>query len=157
MRFDRDESRPAAPIAAGPKPSLSRRKFLIAGGAAGGGLLLSFTLPSLLSKAGAATAGSFTPNAFIRIDTAGGVTLTIPQVEMGQGIFTACAMLLADELEVDLTNVQLEQAPADVKLYANPLLGFQVTGGSTSIRAFFQPLRQAGASAADHAGRGRRR
>ncbi|MEX2165931.1 MAG: molybdopterin cofactor-binding domain-containing protein [Methyloceanibacter sp.] len=126
---------------------LSRRTFLAAGAAAGGGLLLSFSLPSLFSPVRADPAGSFAPDAFILIDRDGLVTLSIPQVEMGQGTFTSCPMLVAEELEVDLEQVRVAQAPPSDKLYTNPLVGFQVTGGSTSIRAFFQPLRQAGATA----------
>jgi isoquinoline 1-oxidoreductase beta subunit len=75
------------------------------------------------------------------------VTLIIPQVEMGQGTFTSCPMLVAEELEVDLSQIETAQAPPSDALYRNPLVGFQVTGGSTSIRAFFQPLREAGAAA----------
>ena len=56
-------------------------------------------------------------------------------------------MLIAEELEVDLAQVTLEAAPPDDKLYANPLLGFQVTGGSTSVMAMWEPLRRAGATA----------
>jgi isoquinoline 1-oxidoreductase beta subunit len=96
----------------------------------------------------AAAAASFEPNAFIRIGQDGRVTLTIPQVEMGQGTFTSCSMLVAEELEVDLSQLQVDQAPPNEKLYGNPLLGgLQVTGSSNSIRAFFEPLRQAGAAA----------
>src|SRR5215472_17760671 len=122
---------------------LSRRSFIRASAATGGGLLLGFALPPYPAEA----AEDFAPNAFIRIDSGGQVTLVMPQVEMGQGIYTAQAMLIAEELEVDLATVQLEHAPADDKLYANPLLGFQVTGGSTSVRAFWEPLRRAGATA----------
>ena len=131
-----------------PDISLSRRTVLLAGAAAGGGLLLGFSLPSLVTRmSAAAAAASFEPDAFIRIGQDGSVTLTIPQVEMGQGTFTSFPMLLAEELEVDLSQVTVAQAPPSDKLYANPLLGFQVTGGSTSIRGFYQPLRQAGATA----------
>ena len=63
------------------------------------------------------------------------VTLVMPQVEMGQGTYTSMSMLIAEELEVDLAQVTLEAAPPDDRLYANPLLGFQVTGGSTSVPA----------------------
>ena len=122
---------------------LSRRSFIRVSAAAGGGLLLGFALPPYPAEA----AEDFAPNAFIRIDTGGQVTLVMPQVEMGQGIYTAQAMLIAEELEVDLATVQLEHAPANDKLYANPLIGFQVTGGSTSVRAFWEPLRRAGATA----------
>ena len=125
---------------------LSRRSLLTAGLAAGGGLLLSLTLPKFVGAALAAD-GPFAPDAFIRIGTDGAVTLVMPQVEMGQGTYTSLPMLIAEELEVDLAQVRLEHAPPDDKLYGNPLIGFQVTGGSTSIRAFYEPLREAGASA----------
>ena len=122
-----------------PDISLSRRTVLLAGAAAGGGLLLGFSLPSLVTRmSAAAAAASFEPDAFIRIGQDGSVTLTIPQVEMGQGTFTSFPMLLAEELEVDLSQVTVAQAPPSDKLYANPLLGFQVTGGSTSIRGFYR-------------------
>src|SRR3546814_6628395 len=75
------------------------------------------------------------------------VTLVIPSAEMGQGIYTAEAMLLAEELEVGLDQVRLEHSPPSDALYANPLIGVQLTGGSTSVRAFWTPLRQAGAAA----------
>jgi isoquinoline 1-oxidoreductase beta subunit len=130
-----------------PSTSLSRRTFLLTGAAAGGGLLLGFTLPSPFTVRSARAIGSFEPDAFIRIGQDGSVTLTIPQVEMGQGTFTSCPMLLAEELEIDLSQVQVAQAPPSDKLYANPLVGFQMTGGSTSIRAFYKPLREAGATA----------
>ncbi len=71
----------------------------------------------------------------------------MPYVEMGQGDYTAIPMLIAEELEVDLKQVRLEHAPPNEKLYANPLLGVQATGGSTAIRAAFKPLREAGAIA----------
>ena len=90
---------------------------------------------------------AFAPNAFVRIGTDGRVTLVMSQVEMGQGVYTAMPMLLAEELEVGLDQVQLEHAPPDDKLYANPLLGDQETGASSSVRAFYEPLRRAGATA----------
>jgi isoquinoline 1-oxidoreductase beta subunit len=93
------------------------------------------------------TEGKFAPNAFIRIDNAGKTTLVMPQVEMGQGIYTAVAMILAEELDADFSSVILEHAPANEKLYANPAFGIQATGGSTSVRAFWKPLRAAGANA----------
>ena len=91
------------------------------------------------------TPPAFAPNAFIRIDRQGMVTLVMPMVEMGQGTYTSLPMLLAEELEVGLDQVRLEHAPADNALYANTLLGIQSTGLSTSIRGFWTPLRQAGA------------
>jgi CO/xanthine dehydrogenase Mo-binding subunit len=127
---------------------VSRRTFLVAGAAAGGGLLLGFYLPQRVI-AEAATAGTdvFGPNAFVRIRPDNSVTLVMPQVEMGQGTYTSMSMLIAEELEVDLVQVTLEAAPPDDKLYANPLTGFQVTGGSTSVMAYWEPLRRAGATA----------
>jgi isoquinoline 1-oxidoreductase subunit beta len=127
---------------------VSRRSFLVAGAAAGGGLLLGFYLPHLtLAEAATPDADVFGPNAFVRIDRDDRVTLVMPQVEMGQGTYTSMSMLIAEELEVDLAQVTVEAAPPDDKLYANPLLGFQVTGGSTSVTAWWEPLRRAGATA----------
>jgi hypothetical protein len=94
-----------------PASDLSRRNFLQVGVAAGGGLLLSVSLPALTGKADAADATSFAPNAFIRIESDGQVVLTMPYVEMGQGTYTSIPMLIAEELEVDLTQVRYEHAP----------------------------------------------
>jgi isoquinoline 1-oxidoreductase beta subunit len=89
----------------------------------------------------------FAPNAFIRIDRRGKIVLIMPQVEMGQGIYTAVAMILAEELDAAFDQVMLEAAPPNDKLYANPTFGLQVTGNSNSIRAFWMPLRKAAAGA----------
>jgi isoquinoline 1-oxidoreductase subunit beta len=138
---------PAAASDRSPSASgLSRRGFLQTGAVAGGGLLLSLSLPFASREAEAAD--SFTPNAFIRIGSDGSIVLTMPYVEMGQGTYTSIPMLIAEELEVDLGQVQLEHAPPNEKLYGNPLLaGVQATGNSNAIRAAWQPLRQAGAIA----------
>ncbi|MGK9235298.1 xanthine dehydrogenase family protein molybdopterin-binding subunit [Inquilinus limosus] len=129
--------------------TLDRRGFLKVGAAIGGGLALTVALPPALRPALAETQVShrFAPNAFIRMDPKGLVTLVMPSAEMGQGIYTAEAMLLAEELEVGLDQVRLEHSPPDDAAYGNALLGSQATGGSTSIRAFWTPLRQAGAVA----------
>jgi isoquinoline 1-oxidoreductase beta subunit len=125
---------------------LSRRTFLQSGAAAGGGLLLSLSLPFATGDAEAAE--GFAPDAFIRIGSDGQIVLTMPYVEMGQGTYTSIPMLIAEELEVDLTQVRLEHAPPNEKLYGNPLLGgIQATGNSNAVRAAWQPLRQAGATA----------
>ena len=124
----------------------SRRAFLQASGAAGGALLLGFHLP-LASAANAQAREPFAPNAFIRIDRKGKVTLIMPQVEMDQGIYTAVAMILAEELDVTLDEVRLEHAPPSDALYGNPFFRIQVTGNSNSVRAFWTPLRTAGAGA----------
>ncbi len=126
------------------------RRVLLTGGLAGG-FLLAFHLPLRAENEPVQppddTSGKFAPNAFIRIDQAGHTTLVMPQVEMGQGIYTAVAMILAEELDADFSSIVLEHAPANEKLYANPAFGIQATGGSTSLRAFWTPLREAGASA----------
>src|SRR6202158_2293025 len=124
------------------------RRALLTGGLAGG-FLLAFHLPVRAVNEPVqppdVTDGKFVPNAFIRIDNAGHTTLVMPQVEMGQGIYTAVAVILAEELDADFSSVVLEHAPANEKLYANPAFGIQATGGSTSLRAFWKPLRDAGA------------
>ena len=129
------------------KNRLSRRQFLQVTTAVGGGFLLGLNLPDTIANAGTAS-GSFTPNAFIRIDGDGTITLTMPYVEMGQGTYTSVPMLIAEELEVSLSQVQLEHAPPNEHLYGNPLVGgVQATGGSTTMRAVWEPMRQAGATA----------
>jgi isoquinoline 1-oxidoreductase subunit beta len=131
--------------------SLSRRVLLQNGLA--GGLVLAFQWPlygtpvNEPEQSSDNPNGQFAPNAFIRIDNAGKTTLVMPQAEMGQGIYTAIAMILAEELDADFAQVAIKPAPASNKLYANPLYGFQVTGGSSSIRAFWDKLREAGAAA----------
>jgi isoquinoline 1-oxidoreductase subunit beta len=130
--------------------SLSRRRFLSVSAALGGGLLIGFATGPAVDSAEAAhnvIGQTFTPNAFIRIDPNGQVTLTMSYIEMGQGTYTSIPMLIAEELEVDLKSVHLEHAPPSDKLYLNPLLGFQATGGSTAIRAAWEPMRRAGATA----------
>jgi isoquinoline 1-oxidoreductase beta subunit len=143
---------PAYPVDAGPSgqqhlqaAQRSRRHFLgvSAGlGLAGGGLVLGFTLSARASLASTAVisgdgmasppASDFAPNAFLRIDRAGQISLVIPKVEMGQGVYTSIPMLVAEELEVGLDQVHLEHAPPDAALYSDPNLGGQLTGGSTS-------------------------
>jgi len=127
---------------------LTRRSLLQAGAAAGGGLMLSLRLPFAKGDAEAADADGFAPNAFIRIQGDGQIVLTMPYVEMGQGTYTSIPMLIAEELEVDLKQVSPEHAPPNEKLYGNPLLGgVQATGNSNAVRASWQPLREAGATA----------
>lgn len=142
--------------------SPARRRFMQLGATSGGALLFGFSLfgcnkegdrkeaPPEQAVGQASTHHSATPaglarDAFIRIDRMGIVTLVIHKVEMGQGTFTSMPMLLAEELGADLSKVRLEQAPANNELYADPLLGGQVTGGSTSVRGAWKPLREAGA------------
>jgi isoquinoline 1-oxidoreductase beta subunit len=129
-----------------PAKGLSRRNFLQASAATTGGLVLSLSLPFAKGEAEAANE-SFEPNAFIRIGSDGQVVLTMPYVEMGQGTYTSIPMLIAEELEVNLSQVRLEHAPPNERLYINPLLGVQATGNSNAIRGAWQPLRTAGATA----------
>ncbi len=120
---------------------VSRRTFLATSAAVAGGLLVEVRLP----RHGATD--PLAPNAFIRIDRDGRVTLIMHKVEMGEGTYTSMPMLLAEELEVELGQVQLEHAPADDARYAEPMFGVQETGGSTSVRGNWEPLRRAGATA----------
>ena len=128
------------------------RRSLLKGGLAGG-FVLAFHMPFAeaavpnVSQGVPIEPGPFSPNAFIRIDGAGKTTLVMPQVEMGQGVFTSISMILAEELDADWNNVAVEAAPPNEKLYANPMLGVQATGNSNSIRAFWTPLRKAAAGA----------
>jgi isoquinoline 1-oxidoreductase subunit beta len=132
-------------------PAPSRRALIKTGLA--GGFLLAFHLPLRATPVNEPdqpldnTAGQLAPNAFIRIDHAGKTTLVMPQVEMGQGVYTSVAMILCDELDGDYAQIALEHAPPNDKFYGNPIFGIQVTGNSNSIRAFWKPLRTAGAAA----------
>src|SRR3954469_19391991 len=130
--------------------AVSRRAFL-----QGTGLLLGFALTGASAESVFAApasrvvenevTGTFAPNGFIRIDPTGTVTLVMPMAEMGQGVYTSLSMLLAEELEVGLDQIQVQHAPANDALYANTFLHIQTTGASSSVRAFWTPLRQAGA------------
>ena len=160
----------------------SRRRFLIATGVVGGGLAVGswwfyrernlMPAPTTL----AANQGESILNAWIKIDTDGRVIVQVPRQEMGQGIATALPMLVAEELEVDFSNVGFEQAPI-APVYGNAVmfgeavpyrpddhswiaefsrltqfkagraLGVQGTGGSSSVRDAWEPMRQAGATA----------
>src|SRR5450631_2728062 len=126
------------------------RRALLTGGLAGG-FLLAFHLPVRAANEPVqppdVTDGKFAPNAFIRIDAAGKTTLVMPQVEMGQGVYTSISMILAEELDADFSQVTLEHAPPSDKLYGNPMFGIQATGNSNSVRAWWPHLRTAGASA----------
>src|SRR6202047_4138746 len=128
---------------------ISRRTLLTSGLASG--FLLAFHVPVCALNEPVQppddTAGKFAPNAFIRIDHSGKTTLVMPQVEMGHGTYTSISMILAEELDADFAQVVVEHAPPSDKLYGNPLFGIQATGNSNSVRAWWKPLRAAGASA----------
>lgn len=125
-----------------------RRRFLKISAAAGGGLLIGFSImPQHAPRATAGEAAApFAPNAWLRIDTDGQVTILVASSEMGQGVMTAIPMLVAEELNADWAKVKAEMAPAKPD-YFNPSFGAQATGGSTAVRAYWAPVREAGAVA----------
>ena len=126
---------------------INRREFLKTSALVGGNLLVAFYLPfGVGAEPSPAKAGSFAPNAFIRIDSEGVVTFTINKSELGQGAYTALPMLLAEELEVDLKAVRLESAPVD-PVYNSPGFAFMMTAGSASVRSEWERLSKAGAAA----------
>jgi len=131
-------------------PSRVSRRAILSGGLASG-FLFAFHLPVRAANEPIqppdVTEGKFAPNAFIRIEESGRTTLIMPQVEMGQGVYTSITQIIAEELDADLAQVALLHAPPNDKLYGNPTFGLQVTGNSNSIRAFWKPLRNAGATA----------
>jgi isoquinoline 1-oxidoreductase beta subunit len=116
---------------------LSRREFVAAGVAAGAGLVIGFYLP----HKGGSQAEVFSPNAYLRITPDNRVTIVVARSEMGQGVRTALPMILAEELEADWKQIEIEQAGAST------LFGDQGTGGSASIRTTWDPMRKAGAAA----------
>jgi len=122
----------------------SRRDFLKTSALAGGGLLIGFTLPGAARLAQAA--GEFSPNAYIRISTDNQITVICGLSEMGQGVHTAIPMLVAEELDADWSKIKVQQAQADAA-FNNPIFGMQATGGSTSVRGHWEPMRKAGAAA----------
>ena len=160
-----------------------RRRFLLTGAVVGGGLLVGYGLfkpRDLLGDAALLTvdADEVALNAWLKIAEDGSVTVAVPRAEMGQGIYTALPMLVAEELDVAWSMVKVEQAPID-GVYGNVvmmiagapfdyaddgwlastarwskgrfgrILGLQVTGGSTSVRDAWLPMRTAGAAARD--------
>lgn len=159
----------------------SRRRFLLAGAALGGGLLVGCSAPTPEDRLGSPDVlpvreGHVALNGWVRIATDGTVTVAVPRAEMGQGVFTALPLLLAEELDADWDDVRAEPAPVD-RIYANQammlnalpfgveeegwlvragsaalerlgsVLSLQATGGSSSIRDAWGPLRVAGATA----------
>ena len=127
--------------------AMSRRKFLRATGLSGTALFLGFYFPAsaqvatILTAAQAAT-GAIEMNAWILIETSGKVTLVSHRAEMGQGVYHSIAQIIAEELEVDLNDVNIVFAPGDNKKYGN-----QITGGSSTIRGSYKNLLNLSASA----------
>ncbi|MGH7562540.1 MAG: molybdopterin cofactor-binding domain-containing protein [Gemmatimonadales bacterium] len=128
---------------------LTRREFVRLSAAAGGGLVVAVSLSSCAREPLPASPGAaFAPDAWIRIGSDGVVTVMVDRAEMGQGVSTALPMLVAEELDADWSSVRYEFATAN-PVYANPLFqgGMQATGGSTSVRAAWLPLREGAARA----------
>ena len=123
---------------------VSRRGFLKAGAALGGGLMLAVCLPGTRGEALAAAAPATNPNAWVHIGEDNTITVLSARSEMGQGVYTAMPMLIAEELGVDMDQIHVEAAPVGA-VYTNALLGAQITGGSTSVRDGWLKLRVAGA------------
>ncbi len=130
----------------------SRRDFLKASATLGAGLVVAFVVPGAKrfaqaapAEAAAASAG-FAPNAYLRIGNDDQVSVLIAHSEMGQGIWTTLAMLIAEELDADWTKIRVEHAPA-APPYAHTAFGMQMTGGSTTTWSEFDRYRQAGATA----------
>jgi isoquinoline 1-oxidoreductase subunit beta len=133
-------------VLACPDPHPSRRAFLCASVALGGGMLLSlnFERPGFAQTAGPAK--QYPPDAFIRISDDGTITINVIYIELGQGVATSLPMVLADEMDADWSKVTAELAPA-AEVYKSPVFGFQMTGGSTAIANSFQQYRELGAKA----------
>ena len=122
----------------------SRRKFLQAGAATGGALVIGVSLPT--KELFAATGKAEPINAWVRVAPNNEVSILCARSEMGQGVVMAMPTLVAEELEVDLYKVKVVFAPPG-EAYINGMLGGQITGGSTSVRDGYDKLRQAGAQA----------
>jgi isoquinoline 1-oxidoreductase subunit beta len=123
-----------------------RREFLKWSAFAGGGLVIAVALPGCgRKKVLGSTAGGM-PNAWLRIAGDNTITILVDKSEMGQGVYTALPMLVAEELEVPLAAIRVEAAPPGPE-YVNRLIGVQITGGSTSVREGWDKLREAGATA----------
>ena len=125
---------------------VNRREFLKKTAAGGTALVIGFYLPKKFEALAAGPPEPAALNAWVRIAGDNTVTVLIDKSEMGQGVVTSLAMLLAEELEFDWNKVKTEFAPA-APPYFNPIFGMQGTGGSTSIRASWGPLTKAGAAA----------
>lgn len=125
--------------------SLSRRGFLQGSAAS---LAIAFYVPTAAKALPKLGPPAPPPNAFLRIDADDTVTVVLAHSEMGQGIWTGLAMLIAEELECDWAKVRCEHAPA-APVYGHPMMGMQMTGGSSTTNGEFQRYRMVGAVARD--------
>ena len=124
---------------------INRREFLKQGAVLGGGLVIACYLPPLGPAWGRAES-EFAPNAFLRIASDGSTTIIVNKSEMGQGVYTALPMLVAEELACDWQKVRVEAAPV-APVYNHTAFGLQVTGGSSSVWSEWERLSMAGAAA----------
>jgi isoquinoline 1-oxidoreductase beta subunit len=123
---------------------LTRRDFLKVSALAGGGMMIAIRFGApVAAHAADAPANA---NAWVALRPDGTVVVTCHRNEMGQDVHTSLTMLVAEELGVDPRLVKVEQAGVN-PVYLNKMLGGQITGGSTSVRDAWEPLRQAGATA----------
>ncbi|HEY6000045.1 MAG TPA: xanthine dehydrogenase family protein molybdopterin-binding subunit [bacterium] len=129
-------------------PAITRREFLQLTGSGLTIVVLSGPLGLRLASAEEAgnAAADFQPNVWLRVAPSGDVTIVVNKSEMGQGVLTSLAMVVADELEADWKRVRVLEAPAG-DAYIDPVWHTQGTGGSSSVRHMYQPLREAGAAA----------
>ena len=127
--------------------SITRRLFLLSTGAAATGLIVGCSSAATKSKGYSSIAGAFEPNSFIQITPDNQVIFYLPSSEMGQGILDGLTTLIAEELRVDPTAIDVRHASLHSD-YKNPELRFQGTGGSNATRTQFLPLRQAAADTA---------
>ena len=124
---------------------LTRRKFLVGSGVAGGALVLGFSLRGELPVPHT-RAGSFQPNAWLQITEDGRFIFQLDKTEMGQGVLNSLPTVLAEELDIDPARFEVEMAGVH-PAFRNRTLGVQITGGSTSTMSTWMPLREAGATA----------
>ncbi len=128
----------------------ARRDFLKTSALALGGLVIAFVVPGArrfaLAQSASAPGKLPPPNAFLRVGADDQVTVLIAHSEMGQGIWTALPMLIAEELDADWSKIKVAHAPA-APVYAHTAFGIQMTGGSSSTWSEFERYRQAGALA----------
>jgi isoquinoline 1-oxidoreductase subunit beta len=130
------------------KTIMTRREFLQKS-LTGAGLAIGISITPAGYKvfnASGQPAALFSPSVWIEITPDDLVTVIVNKSEMGQGVSTSLPMIIADELEADWKQVRFREAPAGAK-YIDPNWGMQLTGGSTSIRHMYEPLRKAGAAA----------
>lgn len=127
---------------------MNRRKLLKSSVTLGAGIVIGFHMPvkSALAQFGAPPPPS-PPNAFVRIAPDNTVTVISKHTEMGQGIYTGLATILAEELDADWSQMRVESAPVNAQLYMHLMLGIQGTGGSMSVPNAWQQYRTVGATA----------